>query len=313
MNNLHKFDIKTEVLNFIYLVVGTFLSALAINVFFVPNNLSMGGVSGVATSLVLISNNVIPFGLFSLMINIPILLLGWKEFGFKMVYRSLIGTLVFSFGIDLANIFMDKWFAVWISALEQKPDIIIFSIFAGVTFGIGLGLILRGGYNIGGVDILALIAVTKTDKITIGQFIFFTDFMVIIFSTVVNYIYGVGDIYFALLLALYSFVALFITSKLTDFVILGTDSSKACHIISSHSDEISQAILTEMDRGVTGIMAKGMYTNNDKLMLYVVLNSREIPDLKRIVEEIDPEAFIIINEVKDVSGEGFTIEKKQMS
>lgn len=310
MNNLHKFDIKTEVLNFIYLVVGTFLSALAVNVFFVPNNLSMGGVSGVATSLVLISNNIIPFGLFSLMINIPILLLGWKEFGFKMVYRSLIGTLVFSFGIDLSNIFMDKWFAVWISSLDQKPDIIIFAIFAGVIFGIGLGLILRGGYNTGGVDILALITVTKTDKITIGQFIFFTDFMVIVFSTVVNYIYGVGNIYFALLLALYSFVALFITSKLTDFVILGTDSSKACNIISSHADEISQAILTEMDRGVTGIMAKGMYTNNDKLMLYVVLNSREIPDLKRIVEEIDPEAFIIINEVKDVSGEGFTIEKK---
>lgn len=310
MNNLHKFDIKTEVLNFIYLVVGTFLSALAVNVFFVPNNLSMGGVSGVATSLVLISNNIIPFGLFSLMINIPILLLGWKEFGFKMVYRSLIGTLVFSFGIDLSNIFMDKWFAVWISSLDQKPDIIIFAIFAGVIFGIGLGLILRGGYNTGGVDILALIIVTKTDKITIGQFIFFTDFMVIVFSTVVNYIYGVGNIYFALLLALYSFVALFITSKLTDFVILGTDSSKACNIISSHADEISQAILTEMDRGVTGIMAKGMYTNNDKLMLYVVLNSREIPDLKRIVEEIDPEAFIIINEVKDVSGEGFTIEKK---
>lgn len=310
MNNLHKFDIKTEVLNFIYLVVGTFLSALAVNVFFVPNNLSMGGVSGVATSLVLISNNIIPFGLFSLMINIPILLLGWKEFGFKMVYRSLIGTLVFSFGIDLSNIFMDKWFAVWISSLDQKPDIIIFAIFAGVIFGIGLGLILRGGYNTGGVDILALITVTKTDKITIGQFIFFTDFMVIVLSTVVNYIYGVGNIYFALLLALYSFVALFITSKLTDFVILGTDSSKACNIISSHADEISQAILTEMDRGVTGIMAKGMYTNNDKLMLYVVLNSREIPDLKRIVEEIDPEAFIIINEVKDVSGEGFTIEKK---
>lgn len=310
MNNLHKFDIKTEVLNFIYLVVGTFLSALAVNVFFVPNNLSMGGVSGVATSLVLISNNIIPFGLFSLMINIPILLLGWKEFGFKMVYRSLIGTLVFSFGIDLSNIFMDKWFAVWISSLDQKPDIIIFAIFAGVIFGIGLGLILRGGYNTGGVDILALITVTKTDKITIGQFIFFTDFMVIVLSTVVNYIYGVGNIYFALLLALYSFVALFITSKLTDFVILGTDSSKACNIISSHADEISQEILTEMDRGVTGIMAKGMYTNNDKLMLYVVLNSREIPDLKRIVEEIDPEAFIIINEVKDVSGEGFTIEKK---
>ena len=300
---------KEELINVIYLLAGVFISAFSINVFFNPNHISMGGVSGLANVLVLITNNKVSFGIYSLLINIPILLIGWKHFGFRIVSNSIIGTIVFSLGIDFSNMFMKDWFSTWYGQLEQKPDILIFAILAGVGFGLGLGLILKASYTTGGSDVLAVLAASKFENISIGQFVFYFDLLVIAISTFVNYIYGIGNVSQALLDAIYSLVSLYLTSKVTDYVILGTDSSIAFYIISEKHENIYQAIRDHMDRGVTGFYAKGMYKEQDKMVLYVVLSSREAPILKRLVNQIDAEAFIISSEVKEVSGKGFTLEK----
>ncbi len=304
-----KFDWKEEVSSLFFLILGIFIYAFAVNVIYVPTNMAMGGATGVANALVTATQGRIPFGVFSLLINVPILILGWKEFGFRMVYRSIIGTIIFSFSIDFTNSFMHDWYDIFMSNLNSDPDLIVLAIVSGVLSGIGIGFILKGNYTTGGTDILAVVASNRISSITVGNFTIIFDLIVIVFNIVINFIFGVGNIFQTIMLALYSFISLYFTGALTDTVLLGTDSSQAVHIISDKSEVISKDILKRMDRGITGLKGKGMYTQNDKTILYVVLDSREVPILKTIVAEHDENAFIIVNEVKDVSGEGFTREK----
>lgn len=309
---LDRIDWKQEVKDFAFLILGSFIYAFAYHVLYVPTNLSMGGASGLANVLVTITGGTIPFGIFSILINVPILILGWKEFGFKMVYRSIIGTIIFSFGIDLTGILMSDWYVNFISALDTMPDLLIFAIIAGIFGGLGIGIILKGSYTTGGTDIIAVVAANRFDQISVGGFTAIVDFIVIVIANIAYFILGVGNAYQSLMLAIYSFVGLYFTGKLTDMVLIGktTQSSQALHIVTDQYEKISSVIMKEMDRGVTGLKAQGMYTQRDKMVLYVVVDSREVNDVRAIVDQYDSEAFIIVNEVKDVSGEGFTRAKQ---
>lgn len=297
------FDWKKEVKNAFLLLLGSFLAAAAINIIYVPTNISMGGVSGLATILYVLTGKgaVLSLGTYTIMLNVPILIIGWKYYGFKMVYRSLIGTMVYSAMIDVTALFMNNWYAKIVEPLDNKPDHLIFAIFGGVIFGLGLGIIFRGHYTTGGSDILAILATKRFEHISIGQFVFYFDVFVITLSVVTHGFMDRPNI----ISAMYAFISLFLTSKTTDMVLVGADSSRACYIISDHAEEIARRVLTEMDRGVTSLAGKGMYTGREKDVLLIVMTNREVPDLKMLVKSIDENAFIIVTDVKDVSGEGF--------
>lgn len=297
------FDWRHEVRNFLLLLLGSLISAASISIVYVPLNMSMGGVSGIATILYILTGegNLLSLGTFSLLLNIPILLFGWRFYGFRMVYRSLIGTLVYSAMIDFTEMFMGDWYGRIIAPMEQKPDPLVFAIVGGVAFGIGLGLIFRGHYTTGGSDIIAIVATKFMHHITIGQFIFAFDIVVVLFSVIIQTITAEPNI----MMALYAFVALFLTGRTTDIVLVGTDSSRACFIISEESDKIAEKIMREMDRGLTALHGKGAYTGKSKEILLVVLTNREVPDLKKLVLSVDAGAFLIVVDANDVAGEGF--------
>ncbi len=297
------FNFRDELLNFLLLVVGSFICASAISIVYIPLNISMGGVSGIATIIYLMtgSGDFLSLGTLSLILNIPILLLGWKYFGFRMVYRSIIGTVVYSFMIDLTERFMGDWYQRIVAPLETKPDGLVFAISGGVAFGIGLGLIFRGHYTTGGSDILAIIATKHIHNLTVGQFLFAFDVVVVSASVVVSAFGSSPNI----VNALYAFIALYLSGRMIDLVLVGNHYSQACLVISDKSEEIAEIIIKELDRGGTFLEGRGIYTGERKDVLLVVLENREIPDLKKAIHLIDPAAFVIVLDAKEVTGEGF--------
>lgn len=297
------FDWKREVKNLLLLLIGCFLAAAAINIIYIPTNISMGGVSGLATILYILTGKgqLLSLGAYSMLLNVPILLAGWKFYGFRMVYRSLIGTVVYSVMIDVTAWFMSDWYDKIIEPLDNKPDHLIFAIFGGVIFGLGLGIIFRGHYTTGGSDILAVIATKHFESITIGQFLFYFDIAVITLSVITHGFLERPNI----IAAMYAFISLFLTGKTTDMVLVGSDSSRACYIISDHAQEIAEHVMHELERGVTALNGRGMYTGQEKDVLLIVMSNREVPDLKKAVLDIDEHAFIIVTDAKDVAGEGF--------
>ena len=301
------FDWKSEAKNFLLLIIGSVLTAFAVNVIYLPTKITMGGVSGIATILYVLSGSgdLLSLGTYSILLNIPILLAGWKFYGFRMVYRSLIGTFVSSIMIDITALFMDDWFDIIIAPLEGEPDHLIFALFGGVVYGLGFGIIFRGHYTTGGSDILAVLATERFENLTIGQFVFYFDVVVIALSVLT---YGYLDTP-NIVSAMYAFISLFLSGRTADMVLIGTDSSRACYVISDHAESIADDVMKTLKRGVTSLNGKGMYTGAEKNVLLIVLSNREVPDLKKIIYARDEEAFIIVTDVKDVSGEGFQREK----
>jgi uncharacterized membrane-anchored protein YitT (DUF2179 family) len=288
-----------------FLVSGSLLAAFAVNVFYVPMRLTMGGVSGIVSIIYQMTGqgDFLPFGVLLMLCNIPLLLLGWRTIDLRFVWRSLAGTLIYSIFIDLTEPFLNHFFWTWINRPlgNGDADPLIFCLFGGVIYGAGLGLVFRGGYTTGGTDILAMVFRKKTALLSVGQFIMVMDALIVL-SSVVAYRDESGP---GLLLAMYSFIAMFVTSKSIDILLEGFDYCRAATIISDHSDRIAARILQELKRGVTSLQGKGLYTGRDKHVLLCVLSRRQVPQIKRIVEEIDPDAFVIVTEAREVMGEGF--------
>ena len=163
--------------------------------------------------------------------------------------------------------------------------------------GVGIGLVFRAGATTGGTDLAASLVHKKLPGLRVAWILFVIDICVVISSALVS------DIR----IALYSLGAIFLAAKMTDYVQVGVDSSKANYIISNHAEEIKELLLNKLDRGVTVLEAKGGYTDEVKKVLFCVTSSREVPRLKKLVAQIDPEAFVIVTAAAEVMGEGFSL------
>ncbi|MDO5737796.1 MAG: YitT family protein [Eubacteriales bacterium] len=305
-NYIANFKTKRFWFGIIYLLGGSVLSAFALNIFFVPTKFTMGGVSGAASIIYQLTGqgDFLNFGTLVIILNIPLLLLGWLKIGFSFVWRSIVGTFVYSLVLDVLRPLTEGWFENYLDiALNhgQRPDPLIFALFGGILFGISMGLILRGGYTTGGTDVLAVVLHRRWPNLTIGNLLMALD--VIIVASTLFFYRDEGN--HAIMLAMYSFIAMWFTARFTDITISGLDFSRAVYIISDQKEAISSAVFAELDRSVTLLPAKGMYSGADKDMLYCVVSSRQVPKLKAIVKEIDPRAFVVVHEVNEVVGEGF--------
>lgn len=286
-------------INYLMIVVGSIITAAGINIFLVPNKIAPGGVTGIATVIYHLSNGKLPVGIVMLALNIPLFIIGMKYIGKRFIIRTLFGTILLSVIVDSTQPLTNHFIELFLTRPEYPyytPDILLYSLFGGLFMGMGLGLIFRSGATTGGSDLAAKIINHFIPNFTVGQILLFIDIFIIIFATIVFKSFIIG---------LYAIVTLFIMSKVIDAVLEGVNFAKAVYIISDKSGEISKRILYEMDRGVTALKGTGMYTGKERDVLLCILYRAQISQLKQIVKVIDPNAFVILADVREVLGEGF--------
>lgn len=267
--------------NIFFITIGAFIFSFGLNYFTIANKLGEGGFTGI--SLVLKYAFGFSPSLVILLLNIPLFIIGWFKLGKSSMAYTIIGTL-------LVSLFL------WVTRDFQKPlhDLLLASLYAGVSVGVGLGIIFRYGGTTGGVDIIARLAF-KYKGLRMGRTMFLFDAIVISIST---YYIGIEK-------AMYTLVAVFIGARVIDFVQEGAYAAKAATIISDHAPDIANKIMKEMERGATLLKGKGGYTGSDKEVLYCVVSRNELTRLKNLVYSVDSKAFVVVNDVHDVLGEGF--------
>ncbi|AIQ64612.1 hypothetical protein D3C81_280670 [compost metagenome] len=274
------------------IMLGTAVYAFALLYFIIPNQLMEGGVTGI--TILLNYGFGIPVFLTTLLLNLPLFLLGWKMLGSSQIVYTGVGIGSLSFFLWLFERLISHG---WIAPFQTEHDFILASLYAGVTLGLGLGIVFRFGGTTGGVDIVARILSRKFGW-SMGQIILVTDVIII----------GSSLLYIPKEKILYTLVAVFIASRVIDFIQEGAYAAKAFMIISDHGEEIADLITRDMERGVTLIPSIGAYSKMSKYTAYCVVSRQEIRRLNQLVRSVDPRAFVIISDVHDVHGEGFREE-----
>lgn len=285
--------------SYLWIILGSFITAVAINVFLVPYRIAPGGVSGVATVVFYLSNGKFPVGATMLILNIPLFIAGFRYVGGRFAVRTLFSTVLLSVMVDIAAPFTKVFVEDVLLKLEKapsNPDLLLYAIFGGFLMGTGLGIVFKSGATTGGSDLAAKIVNHFIPDLTMGQLLLFIDTSIIILAAAA---------FKSFLLALYAIVTLFISSKVIDAILEGVNYAKAVFIISDYPDLISDKILKDLDRGVTSLNGTGVYTGSDKRVLLCVVQRGQIPLLKDIVKNADEKAFIILTDIREVLGEGF--------
>lgn len=278
---LKKPHLHTIVVDYLQIVLGCLVGGLAYPLFLVPNSIAPGGLTGVATVLNYLYQW--PVGVTSLLMNIPLFLVGYKAMGRVFVIRSFIATVLFSLAIDLLQL------------PTATEDPMLSAVFGGVLLGIGLGLILRGGATTGGSDMVARLIHHRLPVISVGMFLFIIDCCVILLAAV--FIGGTQ--------ALYGMVSIYVSGTVVDVVLAGLTANKACFIMTEKWDAISQKILADMDRGCTHLSARGGFSGSERPVVLCVISRQEVSRLKQIVIEADETAFMFITDAHEALGEGF--------
>ena len=281
---------KVWYLEYILIIVGTGLMATAITSCFDAAGMVTGGFSGIAILVKSWTKGLygdgIPLWVTNLVLNVPLFLLAAKIKGFKFVKKALLGDLSLTI-----------WLAI-LPAWKLSGDFLLVALYGGLLQGIGIGCVFLGGGTTGGTDLLAAIIQKYLNHYSIAQIMQFIDGAVVVVGM---YVFGVER-------ALYAIIAVFLVTKVSDGIIEGLKFSKAVYIITDKPNEVAKMVMEDLDRGITGIPAKGMYSGTDKLMLFCVVGKKELVHLKEKIDEIDENAFVIVGDAREVHGEGF-IEK----
>ncbi|WP_010095882.1 YitT family protein [Ornithinibacillus scapharcae] len=277
--------------NIFFILLGAAIFSFGIVNFNMQNNLGEGGFTGI--TLILYFAFKWDPAITNIILNVPILLIGWKFLGRNTFLYTIIGTFSVSIFLSISQkVPFD---------IHLEEDMFLAALFAGVFIGIGLGIVFRYGGTTGGVDIIARI-VHKYIGWSMGKTMFMFDFVVIATSifTILELSQG-----------MYTLVAVYVGARVIDFIQEGAYSARGATIISSKSDDIAKRIMTDMDRGVTILDGRGSYTGEKRDVLYCVIGRNEIVKLKNIINGIDPHAFVAVGAVHDVVGEGFTLDENK--
>ena len=286
MQNIKEINFRKEgkqlLKDYALIVLGTFLAALSLPLFFLPYDIAPGGISGISTVLA----SVLPLsvGLISFVLNVPLFLIGWRTVGWRFAVRSFIAMSLMSLFIDLVPV------------RDVSGNVMLASVFGGVLLGVGLGLVVRAGATTGGTDMAAKMIHSRVAFLPIAAILFLIDGLVV----------AVAALAFGLQAALWALIALFVSSQAMDSVIKGFNTAMQFMIISRDAEEIVRRIHTEIDRGCTRLMAEGTYSCLPVGTLLCVVSRTEAPRLKKLVAEVDPQAFVTVCNVHEALGEGFT-------
>ncbi len=273
---------KKGVLGYLGVVMGVVITAFGVSFFLIPAKIAAGGVSGLATVIFHLTG--FPAGVVMLVLNLPLFLISWRVLGPRFGVKTLLGTISLSIFVDVFNQI----------AVPITTDLLLAAIYGGVISGIGLGIAFRSGGSTGGTDMAAQL-VAEIFHTSVGQGLLLVDGFVILLA-------GAA---FGLELAMYALIAVFITTKTIDVVQEGRNYAKGVYIISDFADEIGGTIMARLERGVTSLAGRGMWTKAKKDVLFAIVSRAEISRVKEIVREFDETAFIVITDVHEVLGEGF--------
>ncbi|MGG3309131.1 YitT family protein [Paenibacillus sp. FSL W8-0187] len=265
----------------VFIIIGSFIMALSFNLFFLPNHIASGGVSGLSVLAQAWLGIEPAFTQWAL--NIPLFVLGFWLLGRDYGIRSLLGSVILPLFVFLTK----DW-----PIPTSNP--LLASIYGGIGVGIGMGLVYRGRGSTGGLTIVAQL-LQKYSGLSFSVCVVLLDAIVISSAALV----------LSLEQALYALIGLYVTGKVIDAIELGFSFTKVAYIISDHTEPITKAILEDLDRGLTKLTAEGGYTGEHRTVLMVVVGQSEIPRLKTVVQSVDPNAFVIISNAHEVLGEGF--------
>jgi uncharacterized membrane-anchored protein YitT (DUF2179 family) len=266
------------------LTVGALVQAASMDLFLVPGKVASGGVSGLAQ--VLNHYTSWPIGMMVLVMNVPLFVLGWSQLGGRRFFiRTVFTVVVYSVSVDLGRLVVQ-------AGPTQNP--MLNALYGGVVGGLGMGITFLGRGTAGGTDILARV-LARLRGIPLSQSYLFTDAAVILAA-------GVA---FGWEQALYAMVALYISGVAAEVVTEGVGVARTAIIVSDRPRDVADAILRELERGVTGLHGEGMYTQQARMVLFVVISRSEVTRLKALIHEADPEAFVVIGQANEALGQGF--------
>jgi uncharacterized membrane-anchored protein YitT (DUF2179 family) len=271
-------SVKQISYNLFLICLGSMLVAIALNGIIIPNKFVSGGLTGLALGIHYIFP-YLPVSWLYFFLNIPLFIIGWKFVGRRFFYYSIVGMIIFSVTVE------------WVHVPLQVQDKILSALFAGILTGVGAGIILKSKGSAGGTDILS-VALLNRFCIRVGSTILAFNIVVLTAAAIL----------FSLESALYTLVYMYVSSRFVEVVLTGLSQRKAVIIISPKWEEISKKILMEIVRGVTFIKGQGAYSGKDENILYTVVTFRELPRVKDIVREIDPDAFVVVHETLEVMG-----------
>ena len=279
---------KNAFWDYVLIIAGTGLLAFAIQCLFDPIGLVTGGFTGLAIIVKSMTQEIVPGGmplwLTNILLNVPVFAFAYKVKGKAFIFRTVIGTLMLS-----------AWLYVIPVIDLSQGDHFLAAVYGGALAGLGIGLILLSRSTTGGTDMVATVIQHYVKHYSIVQILQVLDGLIVL----------VGLYVFGLYAGLYSIIAIIISAKASDMVMEGFKFSKAAFIITDKHEIVAKRILEDLDRGLTGLYAKGMYSGQDKCMLYCVVSQKEIVAVKEVVAEVDPHAFVIVSDAREVFGEGF--------
>ncbi len=277
-----KRSVRDELLNVLLIAAGLLLATLGYRLYLIPNNVAPGGFTGIGQ----IVNHLLPevgVGMVNLILNVPLFVLSLRSMGLGFGLRSLLSSVALSLLLD------------YLPVPAMTDDVLLSAVFGGVLCGAGFGLVLRGHATTGGSDMLASIVHRHVPALKVSVCLFATDATVVIASGFV----------FDAAAAMYALISVFVMNVVIDQVLEGPGLARSHIIITTHGNEIAERILKELDRGVTALDAKGMYSGEDRTMLLCVVSRLEAVRLRAVVFSVDPRAFVIVQNVHEALGEGF--------
>ncbi|WP_370739041.1 YitT family protein [Paenibacillus aquistagni] len=275
---MHWTDIIRRV---IFISIGAMLMAVGLELFLVPNQMTDGGIAGI--SIILSHLTGIPLGVFLLVLNLPFLIIGYKQIGKTFALSTLLGIVVMSVG------------TIMLHPVEPfVTNSFLAVVYGGVILGIGVGIVIRFGGSLDGTEIVAILFNKKT-PFSVGEIVMFFNLFIML----------VAGFVFTFEKAMYSLIAYYIAFKMIDITIEGLNDSKSVWIISDNHKDIGDALLSRLGRGVTYMSGEGGFSGDEKKVIFTIITRLEEAKLKSIVEEHDPQAFLAIGNIHDVKGGRF--------
>lgn len=275
--------IKKYIKESIYIVVGCLLMAIGTSLFLLPNQLSSGGFAGISTIIYYLLG--LPLGTTMLMLNIPLFILTIIRVGKETAIKGIMGAIILSVFIDI----LDKLGPI-------TNDRLLACIYGGILIGLGTAIVLKANASTGGTDLLSYVIRSFKPYYRVSNLIVIVDIAIVLLNVLFFKEIEIG---------LYSAIAIYLSGKMIDIVFEGIYFTKTMFIVSNKYKEIAQAIGEQLDRGSTAIYAKGMYTREKRMMLWCVASRGEMAKIKKIAEEIDPKAFLVITSAREAWGKGF--------
>lgn len=282
---LNGHSVLSIAVKYLAIVVGSLIFAAAFQFFLYPNSIVSGGVTGIAQIINRLTG--LPVGVLSIIMNVPLFIIAWRHFGLDFIVSSFVAMTLFSVFVDV--------FAML--DIVVTDDAMLASVIGGVIKGVGLGMIYYVGSTTGGIDIVVRLARRRYPHINFGTLMLVMDAVIVAAYAVIFKIYDS---------AMYSLICMFVMSKVVDLVLYGLDNSSICYIISEHSEEIVKEItFGELHRGVTLLAAEGAYSHEKRPVVMCVIKRPQITAIRRLVRLLDPNAFLIVTDAKNVFGKGF--------